>query len=73
VSKDELTRLLDNQRTYMNGKFDELMRTINSLVTRVEHVEQRPPPQRPRQVPPEDGEDEEYDDDDADARNEDRL
>jgi hypothetical protein len=40
VSKDELTRLLDDQRSYMNGKFDELMRTINSLVTWVEHVEQ---------------------------------
>jgi hypothetical protein len=40
VSKDELTRLLDDQCTYMNGKFDELLRTVNSLVTRVEHVEQ---------------------------------
>jgi hypothetical protein len=65
-------RLLDDQRTYMNGKFDELMRTANGLVTRVEHVEQRPPTQRPRQVPPEGEEDEEYDDDDVDARNEDR-
>jgi hypothetical protein len=57
----------------MNGKFDELICTVNSLVTRVEHVEQRLPPQWPRQVPPEGEEDEEYDDDDADARNEDHL
>ena len=44
VSKNELQRLVDDQRTYIDGKFDELMRTINGLVTRVEHVEQRPPP-----------------------------
>ena len=39
VSKNELQRLVDDQRTYIDGKFDELMRTINSLVTRVEYVE----------------------------------
>jgi hypothetical protein len=38
VSKDELTRLLDDQRTYMNGKLDELIYTVKSLVTRIEHV-----------------------------------
>ena len=39
VSKNELQRLVDDQCTYIDGKFDELMRTINGLVTRVEHVE----------------------------------
>jgi len=48
VSKEELQRPVDDQRTYINGKFDELMRNINGLVTRIEHVEQRPPPQRQR-------------------------
>ena len=43
VSKNELQKLVDDQRNYIDGKFDELMRTINGLVTRVEHVEQRPP------------------------------
>ena len=43
VSKNDLQKLVDDQRTYIDGKFDELMRTINGLVTRVEHVEQRPP------------------------------
>jgi hypothetical protein len=38
VSKDELTRFLDDQCTYMNGKFDELIYTVKSLVTRIEHV-----------------------------------
>jgi hypothetical protein len=28
----------------MTEKFDEMMRHINNLVTRVEQVEQRPPP-----------------------------
>ena len=35
VSKNELQKLVDDQRTYINGKFDELMRTINGLVTRL--------------------------------------
>ena len=35
VSKDELKRLVDDQRTYIDGKFNELMRTINGLVTRL--------------------------------------
>ena len=42
VSKNELQKLVDDQRTYINGKFDELMRTVNGLVTWVEHVEQHP-------------------------------
>ena len=33
VSKNELQKLVDDQRTYIDGKFDELMRTINGLVT----------------------------------------
>ena len=48
VSKDELTKLVDDQGTYMNGKFDELMCTINGLFTRIEHVEQRPSPRQHR-------------------------
>ena len=35
VSNNELQRLVDDQRTYIDGKFDELMRIINGLVTRV--------------------------------------
>ena len=48
VSKNELQRLVDDQRTYIDGKFDELMLTIKDLVTRVEHVEQCTPPRRHR-------------------------
>ena len=75
VSKDELKKLVDDQRTYIDGKYDELMRTINGLVTRVEHVEQRPPPRRHRCQPyGDDDDDEDKDDDlDADARVADRL
>ena len=50
------------------------MRTINGLVTRVAHVEQRPPPRRHRRQPYEDADDEDEDADlDADARDADRL
>ena len=42
LSKNELQRLVDDQRTYIDEKFDELMRTVNGLVTWVEHVEQHP-------------------------------
>jgi hypothetical protein len=66
VSKDELMRLLDDQRTYINEKFEEMVITINNLVTRIEHVEQRPPPRWPQHQPPE-GEEEEEDDTDLDA------
>ena len=67
VSKNELQKLVDDQRNYIDGKFDELMRTINSLVTRVEYVEQRHPPRRHRRQPDEDDDDEDADLD-ADAR-----
>jgi len=74
VSKNELQKLVDDQRNYIDGKFDELMRTINSLVTRVEYVEQRHPPRRHRRQPDEDDDDEDEDADlDADARAADRL
>jgi hypothetical protein len=74
VSKDDLTRLLDDQRTYINEKFEEIMKTVNNQVTRIEHVEQRPPPRWPRHQPQE-GEEEEDDDadHDANARDADRL
>nr|XP_034583004.1 uncharacterized protein LOC117846013 [Setaria viridis] len=75
VSKDELTKLLADQRTYIDGKFDDLICNINILVTRIEHVEQRPTPVSPRQPTPHD--DGLEDDDDADfhndARDMDRL
>ena len=74
ASKNELQRLVDDQRTYIDGKFDELMRTINGLVTRVEHVEQRPPPWRHRRQPYGDDDDKDKNADlDADARDADRL
>ena len=74
VSKNKLQRLVDDQRTYIDEKFDELMRTINGLVTRVEHVEQRPPPRQHRCQPYGDADDEDEDADlDADARDADRL
>jgi hypothetical protein len=38
VSRDELTRLVDDRRTYMNEEFDELMHTVNSLVIWIKHV-----------------------------------
>jgi hypothetical protein len=44
VSKAELQKFADDQRTFMIEKFDEMMSHINNLITRVEHVEQRPPP-----------------------------
>jgi hypothetical protein len=44
VSKDELTRLLDDQRTNVNEKFEEMVKTVNNLVIRIEHVEQGSPP-----------------------------
>jgi hypothetical protein len=66
VSKDKLTRLLDDQRTYINEKFEEMMQTVNNLVTQIEHVEQRPPPRQPQHQPPE-GEEEEDHDADLDA------
>ena len=69
VSKDELRKLVDDQRTYIDGKFNEMMRSINGLVTRLEHVEQHPPRQRHRRHPPNDYEDEDEDvdrDDDED-------
>jgi hypothetical protein len=65
VFKDELMRLLDDQRTYITKKFEEMMQTVNNLVTRIENVEQRPPPRWPRHQPPE-GEEEEDDDADLD-------
>jgi hypothetical protein len=40
VFKDELMRLLDDQRTYMNEKFEEMMQTVNNLITRIKHIEQ---------------------------------
>jgi hypothetical protein len=43
VSKAELTKLVANQRAYMQGQFDALTQHINGLVTPIEHVEQRPP------------------------------
>jgi hypothetical protein len=61
-------------RAPVNGKFDELMRTINGLVTRIEHVEQRSPPRRHRRQPY--GDDDEEDEDaelDDDARAADRF
>ena len=73
VSKDELKKLVDDQRTYINGKFNELMRTINGLVTRIEHVEQRPLSRCYRRHPHVGEEDEDEDavldddDDDCDA------
>ena len=42
VSKDELKKLVDDQRTYIDGKFNEMMRSINGVVTRLEHIEQIP-------------------------------
>ena len=45
VSKDELKKLVDDQRTYIDGKFNEMMRSINGVVTRLEHIEQLPPRQ----------------------------
>ncbi|CAO2149712.1 unnamed protein product [Urochloa humidicola] len=44
VSKAELHKLVEEQKTFMTEKFDEMMRHISGLVTRVEHLEQRPPP-----------------------------
>ena len=43
VSKDELKKLVDDQRTYIDGKFNEMMRSTNGLVTWLEHVEQHTP------------------------------
>ena len=69
VSKDELKKLVDDQCTYIDGKFNEMMRSINGVVTRLEHIEQYPPRQRLRRHPPDGDEDEDEDavlDDDED-------
>ena len=69
VSKDELKKLVDDQRTYIDGKFNEMMCSINGVVTRLEHIEQHPPQQRHRRHPPDGDEDEDEDavlDDDED-------
>ena len=62
VSKDELKKLVDDQRTYIDGKFNEMMRSINGLVTRLEHVEQHTPRQRHRRHSHDGDEDEDEDD-----------
>ena len=56
VSKDELQKFVTDQRAYMQEQFDALTRQINGLVTRIEHIEQRPPPEprRPYDVPDDD-------------------
>src|SRR6185312_13991419 len=69
VSKDELKKLVDDQCTYIDGKLNEMMRSINGVVTRLEHFEQHPPQQRHRRHPPDCDEDEDEDailDDDED-------
>jgi len=69
ISKDELKKLVDDQRTYIDEKFNEMMRSINGVVTRLEHIEQQPPRQRHRCHPPDGDEDEDEDavlDDDED-------
>ena len=69
VSKDELKKLVDDQHTYIDGKFNETMRSINGLVTQLEHVKQHPPQQRHRCHPHDGDEDEDEDavlDDDED-------
>jgi hypothetical protein len=48
VSNDELTRFVTKQLTYLQEQFDALTRQINGMVTRIEHVEQRPPPVQPK-------------------------
>ena len=45
VSKDELKRLVDDQRTYIDEKFNEMLRSVNGVVTRLEHIEEHPPRQ----------------------------
>ena len=57
VSKDELKKLVDDQRTYIDGKLNEMMRSINGVVTRLEHIEQHPPQQQHRRHPPDGDED----------------
>ena len=42
VSKGELTTFMTEQRNLMT----ELTRNVNNLVTRIEQIEQRPPPYR---------------------------
>ena len=69
VSKDELKKLVDDQRTYIDRKFNETMCSINGLVTRLEHVKHHPPQQRHRCHPHDGDEDEDEDavlDDDED-------
>ena len=69
VSKDELKKLVDDQRTYIDEKCNEMMRSINGIVTRFEHIQQYPPRQRHQRHPPNGDEDEDEDavlDDDED-------
>ena len=67
VSKEELTKLANDQRAYMEQQFASLTRSINGLVTRIEQIEQRPPPEQPRRPPhPNQDDDEEFEDGDRD-------
>jgi hypothetical protein len=58
VSKGELTTFMTEQRNLMT----ELTRNVNNLVTRIEQLEQRPPPHRAA-----DDDADDFGDDDTDA------
>jgi hypothetical protein len=60
VSKGELTTFITEQHNLMT----ELTRNVNNLVTRIEQLEQRPPPHRADDVDDDAGD---FGDDDADA------
>ena len=68
VSKDELTKSVLDERVYIDGKFTEMMTTINNLVTRLEHLERPPHHRIDDELEDADGEDGE--DDDAAGRRE---
>ena len=76
ISKDNLKKLVDDQCTYIDVKFNEMLRSINGVVTHLEHIEQQPPRQRHRCHPPDGDEDEDEDavlDDDEEDRDAYRL
>lgn len=78
VTKAKLTQLIADERTYINGKFDELMRNITNLVPRIEHMEWWPPLEQPRPRRPQvddevPAEEEDKDDLAAGGRDEGRL
>ena len=66
MSKGEFAKLVVDERAYLDGRFNELITTINNLVTRVEHVKNQSRRRWAQQNVDDDAVDEDDDDGDTD-------